>query len=505
MRRGFAFCVLTFLLAIESLHGQNPVPSQQSSSMPSLQDEQNTYKSWNWTWTPAVEPAAVIETIPNFSVIDPDIHHDSEGDDLWTYSMMYRRTGLPFYLNRATAWARYFKNDYRTCVGDPDRNFCYDKNNHEMDHLYGWGLVAWYESTGDTAALTEAENIGALVENYWSHRSNNNWPTPGQYKMAYYGGRQAGRHLILASHLARVTGKQRWIDLRNRLLDLWIQSPDWDTRGMYFAGDSTAEAVVGSGAYAAGARITTPFQAGVLVEALYQSYLGTGRTDVRDRLVAMARFVDQYGMHPTYQYSSSWFGFVNGQIWYNYAAGGGTPTFWDPHYTGAFINLLVLGYKFTGDIKFYNSAKNFFNRATKSVYGSPTQRAVADNVVQHFVDTRFNATEGNFYLDFLRGELQYSYLIFENGGFPTVAGSLPPPDTTAPVVTITSPTNNSNVSSTITIAVTASDNVGVIGVQFKLDGNNLGSEDTSAPYSVSWNTTTATNGAHSLTAVARDA
>jgi len=49
-----------------------------------------------------VEPAAVIETIPNFSVIDPDIHHDSEGDDLWTYLMMYRRTGLPFYLNRAT-------------------------------------------------------------------------------------------------------------------------------------------------------------------------------------------------------------------------------------------------------------------------------------------------------------------------------------------------------------------------------------------------------------------
>src|SRR5439155_4569612 len=105
----------------------------------------------------------------------------------------------------------------------------------------------------------------------------------------------------------------------------------------------------------------------------------------------------------------------------------------------------------------------------------------------------------------LRGELQYSYLIFENGGFPTVAGSLPPPDTTAPVVTITSPTNNSNVSSTITIAVTASDNVGVIGVQFKLDGNNLGSEDTSAPYSVSWNTATATTGAHSLTAVAGDA
>jgi len=45
----------------------------------------------------------------------------------------------------------------------------------------------------------------------------------------------------------------------------------------------------------------------------------------------------------------------------------------------------------------------------------------------------------------------------------------------------------------------------VVGVQFKLDGANLGAEDTSAPYSASWNTTAATNGSHALTAVARDA
>jgi hypothetical protein len=42
-------------------------------------------------------------------------------------------------------------------------------------------------------------------------------------------------------------------------------------------------------------------------------------------------------------------------------------------------------------------------------------------------------------------------------------------------------------------------------VQFKLDGANLGAEDTSAPYSVTWNTTAAANGSHTLSAVARDA
>ena len=78
-------------------------------------------------------------------------------------------------------------------------------------------------------------------------------------------------------------------------------------------------------------------------------------------------------------------------------------------------------------------------------------------------------------------------------------------DTTAPTVSLTAPANGATVSGTINVTATASDNVGVVGVQFLLDGNNLGAEDTTAPYSVSWNTSTATNGAHVLTARARDA
>ncbi len=59
---------------------------------------------------------------------------------------------------------------------------------------------------------------------------------------------------------------------------------------------------------------------------------------------------------------------------------------------------------------------------------------------------------------------------------------------------------------TITINATASDNVGVVGVQFLLDNTTLiGSEDTSSPYSVSWNTSTVATGQHTLSARARDA
>lgn len=80
-----------------------------------------------------------------------------------------------------------------------------------------------------------------------------------------------------------------------------------------------------------------------------------------------------------------------------------------------------------------------------------------------------------------------------------------PADTTPPTISLTSPSAGSTVSGTVTVSATASDNVGVVGVQFKLDGANLGIEDTTSPYSVSWDTTTTTNGSHSLTAVARDA
>src|SRR5206468_3229643 len=78
-------------------------------------------------------------------------------------------------------------------------------------------------------------------------------------------------------------------------------------------------------------------------------------------------------------------------------------------------------------------------------------------------------------------------------------------DTTAPTVAVTAPAGGSTVSSTTTVTASASDNVGVVGVQFKLDGANLGAEDTTAPYSVSWDTTTASNASHTLTAFARDA
>ena len=78
-------------------------------------------------------------------------------------------------------------------------------------------------------------------------------------------------------------------------------------------------------------------------------------------------------------------------------------------------------------------------------------------------------------------------------------------DSTPPTVSMTAPAAGTVSGSAVTVSATAADNIAVVGVQFKLDGVNLGAEDTATPYTLTWNTTTVANGSHTLTAVARDA
>jgi len=72
----------------------------------------------------------------------------------------------------------------------------------------------------------------------------------------------------------------------------------------------------------------------------------------------------------------------------------------------------------------------------------------------------------------------------------------------AGTVSISSPPSGAAVSGTIMITVNVSGGT-VAGVQYRLDGANLGAEVTAAPYSMSWDTTTTGSASHTLTAVAR--
>ncbi len=367
--------------------------------MPTLEDERNTYRNWGWTWNMNVEPAAVKEPIANYYVtLDPtEVRYDTEADNLWTYLMMYRRSANTVYLNRAQAWLRYFKDEYRDDLVSGD-NFA---------HLYGVGLIAWYEHTCeqglcDDSALAAAEGIGVEEEKYWQSA------VAGQFYMSTYGLRKGGRNLMFATRLAEVTKAQRWISMRDKLIGLWLKSPDWDARGMYFLGSEDTNEIVGAGAYTAGYRLQASFQIAILSEALYQAYRVTGRTDIRDRLLEMVKFVDKYGIDPNTQYAGSAFGLApDGSMWHKYESSA---------YSTSLVNNLVMGYKLTGNAAYHNRAKYFFNRGTKGVYGDPNKRTAPDDVVHHFVDTIFSSDE--FFLSFNKGELQYTYMIFENGGMP---------------------------------------------------------------------------------------
>ncbi|HZH77536.1 MAG TPA: S8 family serine peptidase [Archangium sp.] len=77
-------------------------------------------------------------------------------------------------------------------------------------------------------------------------------------------------------------------------------------------------------------------------------------------------------------------------------------------------------------------------------------------------------------------------------------------DNTAPTVAITAPAEGSAVAGGVTIAASASDNVGITRVAFFVNGALVGT-DTTEPYEYAWNTTQGGNGGHTLTAKAYDA
>ena len=88
----------------------------------------------------------------------------------------------------------------------------------------------------------------------------------------------------------------------------------------------------------------------------------------------------------------------------------------------------------------------------------------------------------------------------------SVAGRGKPPtttaDLTAPVVTITSPASGSNVTGTVNITASASDNVGVKSVSFTVN-NGTAVSDAIAPYATSYNFVN--DGSYTITARATDA
>ena len=105
---------------------------------------------------------------------------------------------------------------------------------------------------------------------------------------------------------------------------------------------------------------------------------------------------------------------------------------------------------------------------------------------------------GGSRMDAFMVKIPYQVMTFATSGGGTT-------DTTPPSVSLSSPATGAMLTGTVTLSATASDNVGVTSVQFMLDGTPLGSPITSPPYTLAWDSGTVTAGAHSLSAMAKDA
>jgi hypothetical protein len=76
-------------------------------------------------------------------------------------------------------------------------------------------------------------------------------------------------------------------------------------------------------------------------------------------------------------------------------------------------------------------------------------------------------------------------------------------DNSPPSVQLTAPADGASVSGSALLAATASDNTGVARVEFLVDGAQVGA-DTTAPYELTWNSATVSDGPHTVTARAVD-
>ncbi|MGQ0801424.1 MAG: extracellular catalytic domain type 1 short-chain-length polyhydroxyalkanoate depolymerase [Pseudomarimonas sp.] len=81
-------------------------------------------------------------------------------------------------------------------------------------------------------------------------------------------------------------------------------------------------------------------------------------------------------------------------------------------------------------------------------------------------------------------------------------------DTAPPTVDLTFPTTGATLSGTVTLSADASDNFGVVGVEFLLNGTPIGNASlgvTGGPWTLAWNSSSVADGDHSIRARATDA
>ena len=342
-------------------------------------------------------------------------HNDTEGDFLWLAYHQHKRldgirpTSAGYWLNRRNNLVSWFNNDY---VGGTA--WLFDRNSHNHDHLYGWGLCDYFAETNDATSLTTIRAIRADVDIVFAGSS------PGDPEIAGNGGRRWARQLRFAARLAEVdpasTSNQVWAD---KVIDIVLDDPEWEPTFKVYARTGSFDGLN----YANGDRAQNTFHMGLMMEALYIAWRWkdaagdtTRANAILDRLIDLATFYKDVTLDGN--------GFLQLQMGYNInttlqVSGGGTGS---PAgvYTVPPIGGLVLASRFTDNTDYLDRAKLLWLNWQSSSGLSPP---VPANNVQHFTDSKADSSTGFEFIENNKGELQYNWPLF--GEKTTITGYWP--------------------------------------------------------------------------------
>lgn len=399
-----------------------------------------------------------IETVGTAACVRDDQYYDA----ITTTYQLYARTGDLKYLVNARRWALHHRRDQiyldGSYVGHPKCSSAYINNTR---YTFPQGLISDYFMFGDEE---DKRVSGLVVDNfymphdpkfYYLAPNTRGWWTEREAAFSIIGTLAHYEGTNNSTYINKV--KERVASLRQMQVDngrrAWVHN-------LYDHDPSEGCATTDWG--------SSPWMSGLLLEGIIEYHKLTGDPVAKDSiLMALDDLKARY--LATGSYAGKSFVYLGCSI---YKDG-------QPDLDNLISHAYAYGYAITGNQAYLKVATDIFNTAVS--YG-----VLSDH--KHY-DQQFRSSGHSV-----------AYLAGDSGTTP------PPPsnsDTSPPAVTVDA--LPAVVGGVITITAQATDNVGVAGVQFLIDGTAWGGENTSSPYSVQVDTNLLSSGSHTVTARARDA
>jgi hypothetical protein len=418
-------------------------------NVPTLQDETNFYTNvMGWTI-----PAGADDWVGDRNWTSHtnwgfgDMHAVTEGDEQWTWNQQFKRWGNKVIGGGSTVgdWDTELTND---CISgllaalDASDG---PSSGRDYDHMWGQGLCVVYNDTNDAAILPVLTGLRTRIEAISDYQT---LASGGNLTVAEYEGRGWARKSLVASYATEATNDLSWITMRDNFRRAYETSPDWEDfnttpaikngGGMFFASRqqhffmrNNVDWVALTGldhyqAYDAGYRVHSTFQIGLMAETMWRMWIQTGSEILRERLIKMARYVQWYAHRSSWNWPNvgNRFGHApDGDYFHNSPQDGVSlgEASKDPSYDMSIINVMVFGYKLTGEQEMLDFAATLFSRGNRFRQAAPfteKDNSVTNNEVWNYLDTIAAAGQTRF--DFNKGQLQYCYQVIENGGAPSI-------------------------------------------------------------------------------------